>query len=232
MTEPNEWKSRAAQAAAQKRAFVEDIADTLMNTIVGSLMVDASGYGEGGWHQGATELDESDAWVVAVQAWYTMNELPTPQAHVLYQEASHLRTTRRGKDLSRQPLRDLLTSLALIGWDAETSADPDNYERVGRPSYGQCAVTALVVQDLVGGDLLRVEVTDKVPYGQVGKTVSHYYNLLPDGTELDATRDQFDSFIPGDNVTEPELRTREYVMSHPATVQRYDQLKKNLTRYG
>lgn len=48
-------------------------------------------------------------------------------------------------------------------------------------SKGQCAVTALLIQDLFGGKLIR---------GECGK-VSHYWNELPDGTEVDLTRRQF-----------------------------------------
>ena len=46
---------------------------------------------------------------------------------------------------------------------------------------GQCAVTALVVQDFLGGELIRAFVCGE----------SHYWNRLPDGSELDLTADQF-----------------------------------------
>ena len=41
-----------------------------------------------------------------------------------------------------------------------------------RPSKGKCTVTTLVVQDYLGGELLRAPVED----------VSHYWNRLSDGT--------------------------------------------------
>ena len=60
-----------------------------------------------------------------------------------------------------------------------TSADPEGWSPHNRP-WGQCAVTALVVQDRFGGELLRARVDG----------VSHYWNRLPDGSELDLTRER------------------------------------------
>lgn len=97
-------------------------------------------------------------------------------------------------------------------WDATTSVDsrwsPDN------PALGQCAVTALVVQDALGGSLLRATVGD----------VSHYWNKLADGSEVDLTREQFASFTP-EGTTE---RDRAYVLSYPATVERYERLRQRV----
>jgi hypothetical protein len=90
-------------------------------------------------------------------------------------------------------------------WSAETSAD--EHWSPEQPSLGQCAVTALVVQDHLGGKLVRAEVDG----------VSHYWNRLPDGTEIDLTRDQFARFSPG----RVETRSREYVLSFPETARRY-----------
>jgi 8-oxo-dGTP pyrophosphatase MutT (NUDIX family) len=59
--------------------------------------------------------------------------------------------------------------------------------RADRPARGQCGPTALVVHDLLGGDLMRGEVW--VADGRVGY---HWWNRLPDGTEVDLTADQFD----------------------------------------
>jgi hypothetical protein len=57
------------------------------------------------------------------------------------------------------------------------------------PARGQCGSTALVIHDLLGGELLIAEVlrTDGSHQGV------HYWNLLPDGTEIDLTREQFAS---------------------------------------
>jgi 8-oxo-dGTP pyrophosphatase MutT (NUDIX family) len=55
------------------------------------------------------------------------------------------------------------------------------------PASGQCASTALVVQDLLGGELLiaDVQAADGSRHGV------HYWNRLAGGLELDLTREQF-----------------------------------------
>lgn len=54
------------------------------------------------------------------------------------------------------------------------------------PARDQCGMTALVIQDLLGGELIigEVHVDDR-------KVSNHYWNRLPDGTEVDLTSDQF-----------------------------------------
>ena len=60
------------------------------------------------------------------------------------------------------------------------------------PSRDQCGMTALVVQDILGGDLVLAEV--HVAGAKVGH---HYWNRLPDGSDVDLTGDQF---LPGEEV--------------------------------
>jgi hypothetical protein len=66
--------------------------------------------------------------------------------------------------------------------------DADDWS-AANPSRGQCGPTALTIHDLLGGELLLAEVlrTDGSRQGV------HYWNLLPDGTEIDPTREQFAS---------------------------------------
>jgi hypothetical protein len=61
-------------------------------------------------------------------------------------------------------------------WSTETSTKwrPDN------PACGQCSVTALVTQDLLGGDILKTSIE-----GQW-----HFYNRIA-GRRLDFTESQF-----------------------------------------
>ncbi len=68
-------------------------------------------------------------------------------------------------------------------WSDET-ASPGPHLGVRRfwRAVGQCAVTALVVRDLLGGDILRVEIP---LYG------SHYWNGVPTMGEIDLTREQY-----------------------------------------
>jgi hypothetical protein len=78
-------------------------------------------------------------------------------------------------------------------------------------------VTALVIQDELGGDLLRVVVGD----------TTHYFNRLPGGEEVDLTREQFGSRpIPDTPVT----RARSYVLSFPDTERRYLELRESVER--
>jgi hypothetical protein len=56
----------------------------------------------------------------------------------------------------------------------------------GQPSRGQCGTTALVIQKLLGGDLMVADVECE---GRVEGV--HYWNMTPGGVELDLTRDQF-----------------------------------------
>ncbi len=108
-------------------------------------------------------------------------------------------------------LTELKTALKK-SWSKETSADPKNWT-LKNPSWGQCAVTALVVQDFLGGELVRTVVE---PFG------SHYWNKLPNGKEKDFTRQQFPK---GTQIPEGENRKRDYVLSYPQTVKRYALLR-------
>lgn len=55
------------------------------------------------------------------------------------------------------------------------------------PSRGQCGVTALVLNDIFGGELLLAEV--HLPNGALQGY--HYWNRLLSGEEVDLTRSQF-----------------------------------------
>ncbi|RJT75651.1 hypothetical protein D6T63_17695 [Arthrobacter cheniae] len=75
-------------------------------------------------------------------------------------------------------------------WGADTTClnaasltkwTPDN------PTHGQCGPTALVVQDLLGGDLLIADVTGGTEHDEV-----HYWNRFAGGVEIDLTREQFE----------------------------------------
>lgn len=100
-------------------------------------------------------------------------------------------------------------------WCRETSSEPDVWS-ADNPSWGQCAITALVVQDGLGGELLRGTV----------RGIGHYWNLLDGGGELDLTRRQFGEGATIDAA--PIIRDREYVESSPATMARYALLRKRM----
>ena len=85
----------------------------------------------------------------------------------------------------------------------------------GNMTLGQCAITALVVNDYLGGQIKRCMVGD----------VSHYYNEI-DGNVIDLTSLQFEGIIP--NYSLGVCRTREYLLSNEDTKNRYELLKSNV----
>lgn len=62
--------------------------------------------------------------------------------------------------------------------------------------------------------------------GTVEET-SHYWNLLPDGSDVDLTLQQFEGTA---TPAEIETREREYVLSSPDTRQRYEWLRAAVDR--
>ncbi|WFE39301.1 hypothetical protein [Micromonospora sp. WMMD998] len=98
-------------------------------------------------------------------------------------------------DLER--LRPILRA----SWGADT-CDPHDVAdwHPGNPARGQCGVTALIVQDLLGGALVLGEVF----VGGV-KVGYHYWNRLPGGDDVDLTADQFH---PGEAVVGARVQHR------------------------
>lgn len=81
-------------------------------------------------------------------------------------------------------------------WSRETSEDPDDWTETN-PAAGQCSVTALVVRDLLGGEILLAGVL------RDGRRVErHAWNRLPSGLALDLTREQFRA---GETFEEPRV---------------------------
>lgn len=109
------------------------------------------------------------------------------------------------------PSVEQLEAAVRLSWAEDTSAVADWSETT--PSRGQCAVTALVVQDYLGGELIRGLVDG----------VSHYWNRLA-RAEVDLTRDQFPRYEPSQVTT----RSRTYILSFPDTELRYERLKERV----
>ncbi|QBF31668.1 hypothetical protein [Thalassococcus sp. S3] len=105
----------------------------------------------------------------------------------------------------------------MTAWSLETAVQwtPEN------PASGQCNVTAAVVNDLFGGDILRTDLDG----------VWHYYNRI-DGQAVDLTDSQFTA--PGARFTAPE-RYQDEVTTHAAAMsgipqREYDTLRGALTK--
>ena len=118
-----------------------------------------------------------------------------------------------------------LEELLRKAWAGETSSDAARWTPEN-PAWGQCAITTLIVNDYLGGRLLWASAT--LPSGE---EISHYFNEVQDGSIVDLTRVQFPegTHIPEGIDKKKEFpSTRDYVLSYPATAQRYALLKQRV----
>lgn len=69
-------------------------------------------------------------------------------------------------------------------WERDTSDDPDGWTPE-LPSWGHCAVTAYVLRELLGGEILVAPVVPS------DVNDHHLWNRLASGVEIDFTFDQF-----------------------------------------
>jgi hypothetical protein len=125
-------------------------------------------------------------------------------------------------------MTDVAAQLADIlprAWARETSYDPQGWS-AENPAFGQCAVTACVVHDFLGGDIVWAEA--ELPDG--GK-VSHFFNRIA-GRDVDYTRAQFPAgtHVPaGRPAAQGFATTRDYILSYPATRVRYAALASRVS---
>jgi len=118
----------------------------------------------------------------------------------------------------------LIRPILLSAWCKDT-ASPVCQElwSTQNPAWGQCAVTALLLQDIFKGELLRTVVDG---------FWSHYYNRFPSGQEVDLTRGQFPkgTVVPyGQPIDRHHLLESERAQQ-AKTKERYESLKANF--YG
>jgi hypothetical protein len=84
--------------------------------------------------------------------------------------------------------REGIEAAVRAGWARDTCDPVDAGDwSAANPARGQCGTTALIINDLLGGELLVAEVL-RVDGSRQGV---HWWNRLPDGTEIDLTREQF-----------------------------------------
>lgn len=123
-----------------------------------------------------------------------------------------------------------LQELLRKSWTRETSAKPEDWSPEN-PAWGQCAVSAVVGWDLLGGKIVRTQ--RKMIIEKNGKMIyqgNHYWNLLPDGREIDFTKEQFPLNTP---IPEAKPITKDYILSFAPTRKRYALLRlevENLIR--
>lgn len=94
--------------------------------------------------------------------------------------------------------------------------------RSEHPSLGQCGVTALVLQDLLGGRLVLAEV-----HADGERIGHHWWNRFGDGIDVDLTRDQF-RFRPGEPA--PEARVVERPAGPPRRCREQYELLRDRVR--
>lgn len=117
-----------------------------------------------------------------------------------------------------------IKKILLKSWTKETSYYPTEWNKL-KPSLGQCAVTALIINDYFGGEIVWAEVL--LPNGQ---KISHYFNFI-DGKEVDFTCSQFPdgTQIPKGIKKKKDFNTpREFLLSNDNTKKRYELLKKRV----
>ena len=101
-------------------------------------------------------------------------------------------------------------------WSGETSYCDD--WSPSNPSSGQCAVSALVLQDYCGGKICRCVVAG----------TPHYFNRIDDQV-VDSTAAQFGAVaIDYDTST---VRSRQRILRHADTRWRYELLKGRVERF-
>jgi len=111
-------------------------------------------------------------------------------------------------------------------WCKETAYDAGDWSKEN-PAIGQCAVTALIVNDYFGGEIVWAEAVQPD-----GRKISHYFNLI-DGKEVDITRTQFPegTIIPQGAAKTKEFKTtREFMLSNDNTKKRYEVLKELVSK--
>lgn len=126
---------------------------------------------------------------------------------------------------------DLLRALTR-SWSADTAALPE-YWTPDNPSWGHCAVTALIIQEFFGGKIVRVDLST-AESALLRKVRSHYFNEFPDESVWDTTAPQF-MHTPEYWDLLPKAarayRTRQELLAHAATEQRYKELRYRLGVY-
>lgn len=114
---------------------------------------------------------------------------------------------------------DLITARELVEsfWGKDTTYSPKDYDGKD-PAYGQCVVTALVVQDLCGGSIVCGEANEN------GKRVRHYWNRI-NGLDVDLTWRQFRA---GTTVSKVKEVLRYQLTRQPAVNNRYKRLRQKI----
>ena len=126
-----------------------------------------------------------------------------------------------------------MTKLTDISAALEASWGPDTAFNRGEwtkenNARGQCVVSSLVVQDYLGGELLRCAIDNETLHE------THYFNQLQDGTLVDTTKNQYTELVSMKIIPvayEGFSSIREKRLSDDDTRQRYELLKQRVDSY-
>lgn len=120
-------------------------------------------------------------------------------------------------------LHDIIAALQ-AAWAADTAYNPDEWNENNR-ARGQCVVSSLVLQDYLGGDLLRYSVSGE------GIQETHYVNELDSGAVIDTTASQYKQPVTM-RVKPVQLKgfasIREKRLADNSTRRRYELLKRRV----
>lgn len=98
---------------------------------------------------------------------------------------------------------ETLQHALLNSWKKDTCYPPMEKNWSSKnPAYGQCYVTALIVQDYFGGKILKTKFKDGT---------GHFWNLINE-EEVDLTRSQFDK---NEIIPKPTIHSREEIENNP-----------------
>lgn len=116
---------------------------------------------------------------------------------------------------------DQLFGILLDVWCRDTAypSCQKDYDRENDPTYGQCAITAMLVYDMFGGTIHKVRVDG-------GGT--HYFNRI-DNHYIDLTRDQFDLYDLPLEYEHNEVVPRAYCGKNMDTRKRYQLLVRSIS---
>ena len=90
--------------------------------------------------------------------------------------------------------------------------DVDNWYPTN-PTAGHCAITAILIQEILGGEVCKTKVNRR----------SHYFNVLDDHTIVDATAEQFKYNKP--NYSKFEVVSTKNMLKNKDTKERYQKFK-------
>ena len=167
----------------------------------------------------ATMHNQNPAVVVAVQK---AEDKHRPCPYYFYGDAQREMTCPPVKQFPG--ISNLMELFAVLEqcWTKETAYPACQAEWVPNdPSYGQCAITAMLVHDMFGGTIHKIRVSG-------GGT--HYFNKLNE-QYVDLTREQFDLYDLPVYYEDNQEVPREFCGKNQNTMMRYRQLQRNMMQY-